>query len=411
MRGLRFRSRKRYHAPRRRPRKKSPRGDFFFEGRPKKSAATAPAGAGPPGPGYNGGMGRTPPAGAAPRAALSAALCAALCAALAAGPAPAREELLVVQGVSDDGRSLVVRRGRTDGVVEGMEALFSTDRTSIAARVVEIARGTSLWTMSEPRGSLPFAAEDVVLFSNDLGSLHGKVPVAGGAAAPDDLAALLGGAADGGGDVIEEEARLDLLERSRLNRRRGAVGTGRPRLILRAGGGPALREAVTGVSLASETERSGLQFEGLYSHPWQPGVDVALGVRLDRDLVTQTHPHLDIPVSRLLVAAEATVRLNALNAILEDVPEGLYLGVGAGYGRSRSEVAGLRGEGSALVFPIAKAGYEMPLGGGDGGRRWALLMEGSAEYVSAAEELAGGLGVQETGILNAKYALGLSLGF
>ena len=359
--------------------------------RSQGAAALAGRARGEPKPWYNGAVGRSPNA-VVPRAAPAWWALAALAWALAS-PAPrAREEVVVVQGVSDDGRSFVVRRGRIHGIVEGMEALFSTDKSSIAARVAEMSRETSLWTMSEPRGSAPFAAEDMVLFSNDLGNLAAKTPTA-----PPEEALW------GGGDVIEEEGRLDLLARSRLNRRRRALGTGGRRLILRAGLASALRETVSGVPAMGGSRRSGLRLEGLHSWPLGPGADAALGFRLDRDSAVQTSPRLVVAVSRALVAAEATVRLNALGVLAGGVPGGLYLGLGAAYGASRSEAAGLAGSGRALVLPAVKAGHEMALGG-----RWSLLLEGGVEYAHSSETLAGGLGEQETGVLGAKASLGLA---
>ena len=86
------------------------------------------------------------------------------------------EEVLIIQAVSADKKSFMVRKGEIDGVIRGQESIFTTQEFSVAARPVEVTREHSLWAVSDPRARVPFQIGEVVHYTNEVNNIYSDIP-------------------------------------------------------------------------------------------------------------------------------------------------------------------------------------------------------------------------------------------
>ena len=133
------------------------------------------------------------------------------------------EQVVIIQAVSADKKSFMVRKGQIDGVVEGQESVFSTDRFSVAARPVEITREHSLWVVSDAKSGVPFQIGQVVHYTNEINNIYSEI------------SALRF-------DEMFQDVILDSRNKPLEN------------IILRTGLGLTVRETVTDVSAKERTE-------------------------------------------------------------------------------------------------------------------------------------------------------------
>ena len=287
----------------------------------------------------------------------------------------AREQLIVIQAVSQDKKSFIIRKGEIDGVVTGRESLFTNEQVSIAAKPVEVTREHSLWTLSDSRGSLAFERGEIVSFTNGIQNIYDTIPRI----------------------KFDPDFRRRLQEIAIRNRQNT--------LIARTNFSYSLQETITDTSVKRESQRTGTQFEGLYGFPVNTITDLALGLRFDREVSSQINPVMDVLNTRIFLIGEVLFNVNALSLYLEDMPEELYAGFGGGVGISENRIGDVISKGNAIVFPVVKLGYKKMLG-----RKYALIVEGSTEYVRTKERFPNAL-EQETGVLNVKLALGLRVDF
>ena len=279
----------------------------------------------------------------------------------------ANEVVLVVQAVSTDKTSFVVRRGAVEGIVPGQESLFTTKNVSLAATVVEITREHSLWKLSDPRGSVPFEKGDTLIFTNAIESLPLEISFRR--------------------SVLEEKKRE---EREEMERQPDPFG----RTFLRSSFSYGFSETTGEISEASgDSTRTGLQLEGLYMLKLSSRFDLAFGLRFDRDTLIQENPALEIPTSRFFVVTESFFNFEGLNT---------YLGFGLAAGKSETEVGSLSVEGRALSFPTIRVGHRKSMG-----EKLALHTEAAFEYLLVEENFPGKI-LQETVILSGKLSFGIS---
>ena len=287
----------------------------------------------------------------------------------------AREQLIVIQAVSRDKKSFIIRKGATDGVVTGRESLFTNEGTSIAAKPIEITREHSLWTISDPRGIVAFEQGDIISFSNGVHNIHDSIPRL----------------------KFDPDYRRRLQEEAIRNRQNMAIA--------RTNFSFSLQETITDTSVQRESLRTGVQYEGLYGFPVSTITDLALGLRFDREVSSQISPTLRVLNTRLFVIGELLFNVNALSLYLKEVPEEIYAGIGGGFGLSQNDIDTVSSKGNAIAFPVVKVGYRKAFN-----RRYDLLIEGSTEYVRTKERFPNAR-EQETSVLNVKLALGLRLNF
>src|SRR5690606_38636873 len=89
----------------------------------------------------------------------------------------AKEELLIIQSVSDSRKTFVIRKGKAEGILVNQESLFTSEKFSLAARVVEVNRDYSLWRLSDPRATVPFQKGETVNYTNTIENLYTEIPM------------------------------------------------------------------------------------------------------------------------------------------------------------------------------------------------------------------------------------------
>ncbi len=278
------------------------------------------------------------------------------------------EELVIVQTVSLSKKTFVVRKGLEDGITEGQTSLFSTDKISLTARAVKANRHYSQWVVNEKKAIVPFRKNQFVSFSNSIEKIWMEVPFL-----------QLQNIQNKAKEKERQETLSNITARIHFNQ--------------------ALDESVSGIESQETPERSGYGVELTYGRLLSENVEWNIGARYDQEVSSKTTPvNLDIPTTRTLALANITYHF----ANLKDSRNHFYAGIGAGYGKSSSDVNGDIKTGPAIVLPTARIGYmTVPFKS-----NYGLLIEASFESISANESFDDGT-EQTTNTTNVKLALGL----
>lgn len=282
----------------------------------------------------------------------------------------AKEELIIIQSVSDSRQTFVVRKGKADGILVNQESLFTSEKFSLSARVIEVNRSYSLWKLSDSNATVPFKKGQTVNYTNTIENLYTEIPM----------------------------LRYDPKELSEKARERDRVALLRKeQWMLRGNLSYTLSESITDTPGDLESSRSGmnLEFQRLWS--FHPQMTLGFGLRYDRENTSLNDPNIDIPTTRVLGVADFTYHFEGFG----ESGDHLYLGIGIGIGRSVTQVDESTSTGLATLLPAARFGYQKQLSNGI-----AMIAETVAESVSSTESFTDGP-EQKTNLVNAKFAVGI----
>jgi hypothetical protein len=280
----------------------------------------------------------------------------------------AKEELAIVQTVSNDRRSFVISKGIKDGILRGQEYIFSSENVSIVCKALEVSRDFSLWVPKAKTVTLPFNKEDVISLNS---SVYGNVGL--------EIAADT--------NLIPEEDMNEIYREFRKSNN----------ISVKVAYNRGLSQSSSSVSTEKNPARSGYAFAGDYNYRFMPEFEMSLGLRLDNEVYRIEEPELDIPTKRTMLMASATYHL----VNFSDTKNNMYLTVAAGIGRSTTTINEESSSGIVTIIPEARIGYLMPLS-----KKWAMVFESSVESLSSTETFDDGT-EQTTNILNIKASIGL----
>ena len=282
-------------------------------------------------------------------------------------------QVVMVQAVSTDKTSFVIRKGAKDGVNQWQEYHFSNKKTSFYARAIEVNRYYSLWQIGDTRGKVPFAKGEFV----DINPLAKKWKGKG--------KGKLGGEKEGEGE--EEERQLVFTE---------ILPDSLQGFIFRSHYTIAIGEAISKVDGGRQEGRHGLQWEIVYWQVFNQDIDIGVGFRFDREISRLLFPTVEAVTHRYLLTTEFNYHFDQM----EQSSGHFYFGVGGGIGLSRTEVQGPVESGRAFSFPIVRLGHHYQL------QSYSLLFEISGENVSSTEKFTDEE-KQHTSVTNLKFSLGL----
>ena len=88
----------------------------------------------------------------------------------------AQEELVMIQTVSADEKTFVIRKGAEDDIRIGMDSLFSSKHATVKARAIKTTRYFSVWKLLEKHAKFPFKKRTFITYNRDLDTIWYSVP-------------------------------------------------------------------------------------------------------------------------------------------------------------------------------------------------------------------------------------------
>lgn len=269
------------------------------------------------------------------------------------------DQLVVVQAVSDSGRTFAIRKGAQDGFSIGQESLFATKSMNMRAQVVEINRFFTVWQLKEAAARVPFQKGDIITFTRSTENLWSYIP--------------------------------SQFKRKQINFEE--INTWQVKSSYSYG----LNESTSDVDADVVASRTGLQLEGSFAKQFSAQWEWLVGARYDRDIISLNAVGVDIVNNRYMLTADLHYYFD--KAYLKKYR--LYAGLGVGYGISNSTVEEAVSTGTALLLPTVKLGFinRMSI-------KYSLVGEASVEAISQTESFEGGSS-QKTQINSTKITIGL----
>ncbi len=280
----------------------------------------------------------------------------------------AREELIVIQTVSNNRRSFVVAKGIKDGVVKGQEIIFANENVSIVCKASEVNRAYSLWVPVDKTITVPFNKEDIVSSNS---TVYGNVAL----------------------DIIGD-TNLTLTENFNIAYKKFRTSNN---FAAKVGLNRGLGQSSSEVSDEKNTARKGYNFAIDYNYRFLPEFEMSFGARIDNEFYTLVDPELDIPTNRILATISATYHF----VNFSDNKNNYYLTIATGIGRSQTTVNDETSSGPVTILPEVKVGFVMPFT-----KSMAMIIEGSVESISTVETFSDGT-EQSTNMMNIKASVGL----
>lgn len=280
-----------------------------------------------------------------------------------------REELMVVQTVSNDRHSFVVSKGVKDGVFRGQEIIYANENVSILCKAIETSRDFSLWMPIDKNITIPFNKDEIISYNSHV---YGNVAL--------DIVGDYN-------DIIPADEYNTELRKFRISNNFSLKGS------LEKG----LFQSSSDVSADKNSTRDGYTLALEYNYRFMPEFEMSFGGRLDNEIYRITNPQLDIPTSRTMATVAATYHILSLSSGRNN----FYLTLAAGLGTSKTTVNEQVSSGYVTLLPEVRLGYLVPFS-----KSVALLFEGSVESISSHESFSDS-STQVTNILNTKFSLGL----
>lgn len=281
-----------------------------------------------------------------------------------------REELMVVQTVSNDRHSFVVSKGIKDGIIKGQEIIFANENISILCKAQEVNRNYSLWIPAGSNITIPFNKEEIISYN---AYTYGNVAL----------------------DIIGDYNNLnqDFVDYDKIYKKFRTSNNMSVKLSLNRG----LSQSSSDVSVGNNFNRTGNGFIFEYNYRFMPEFEINFGGRIDNEVYQLTNTILDIPTNRVMATIAATYHLTHFT----NNQNNFYLTVAAGIGKSKTIVNEVASSGTATLLPEARIGFIMPLS-----KIVAMVYEGSIESLTAKEKV-NDVTEQITNMLNVKFTIGI----
>ncbi len=270
-------------------------------------------------------------------------------------------ELVVIQGISETGRSFVTRNGKRQGVIQGMTGTFTSENVSILAKAINVTGQYAQWEVINKEARVPFQKGSMVTWYPAEEYLWALAP--------------------------EAERRKYIKSQIVLPRHsfifKGAISQG-------------LSESTSEVT-AQSPKRGGYMGEVYYERPITPNLSFDVGLRYEREVVNYTG--VSLVTRRNVAIADILYYFDQLEDLLGGGK--IYIGGGLGYGFSNTQTVGLSQSGPVAILPTVKMGLTLPFS-----NDWDFLMDSAFESLQTREEQESGK-EQTTTQTNLKIGFGL----
>lgn len=277
-------------------------------------------------------------------------------------------QLMVIQTISETGKTFVTRGGKSEGLTDGVRGTFSIDNAAITAEAVEVSRGLVVWRVIEEDAFVPFKKNEIVTFNFSTEAIWFKVPT-------------------------RAEKISGLTLRDKLGEEKRQLVTS---LQIKAFRGIGLTEQVSSVDTNNDGSRAIVQLETIYGFELRKGLNFDVGFRYDQEaneLGTFT-----ISSKRLFATLGMSYFMYEFTIGETFTP---YIGASFGYGITDTNVGGSDLSGNAFILPHVRVGLETFISS-----NWAAQIETGFESINNKESFNDGTS-QDSVQSNIKLGFGL----
>lgn len=231
-------------------------------------------------------------------------------------------ELVVIQGLSKEKQTFVIRNTEIGNkkIFQGKNATFTSDNVAIIAKAVTVTNEFVQWEIMNDYTDVPFERGEIVTMHDAKEHLWALTP---------------------------EVAKKKYFRRVNYEARRSIEG----QIFFSKG----LSETTSNTE-PQNVDRGGMHFEASFRTELNTSFSLSYGIRYARDIV-----NLDaasIINTRLLGIVEGRYYFPPL---IDFFDARIGLGLGTGYGQSRSEIIGTVNTGNAVLLPTTKISLMFPI--------------------------------------------------
>ncbi len=277
----------------------------------------------------------------------------------------AREELQIVQTVSQTKKSFVLNKGLAEGIYRGMELLVSNEQVSILCKAIEVNRQFSLWSPVSANVSIPFQKEEIVTINPYA---YGNVAL-----------------------------NVDKIQFPDLNSIPKIAFVGEHYWSLYYNYTFGLYQTTSDVSAENSGRKTGSQLGLEYIKHFHEEFEWTLGGRFGREVYRLNDGGLDVQTDRYLMTV-------VFNYLLKQFSSGKgywSLGLLFGAGLSSTLLDETTSRGPSFLLPEIRLGYNFPFSNGN-----SLQLEFGIENLINQEKFDDGE-EQSNNTVNSKFTVGI----
>ncbi|MBF0299630.1 MAG: hypothetical protein HQK51_12970 [Oligoflexia bacterium] len=287
--------------------------------------------------------------------------------------------LVPILGISPDKKKFFINIGENKNLVEGMEATFTSDNTSIIAKAISVSDKISIWNISEPSAIIPFQKDQIVTFNYATEKIW--------MFDPNNYLTY---------KKYQKEAE-EKKERMESLKTRGGykhiVAIKRSRFTGETA-------TISQTDSSTITSRNGDIIELMYAYNLGLGIQLGLGYRAEKEYLLSTL--VNTTSDRAYFYLDLSYHFIPIEKFSHIY---LFLGSSLGSGVSKTSMPEEDISGKSLLFPTLYGGVEYFFFRGH-----AIHMEGGVETISTKESFANGIR-QDTSEVNYKIGIGYSMLF
>lgn len=249
-------------------------------------------------------------------------------------------ELIIIQAVSNTGKTFVTRNGKRQGVQPGHTATFTAENVSIIARARTVTGQFTQWEIVNPALNIPFTKGEIVTLYPAKEYLWALAPE----------------------EVRQKYIKSQLPPKRQSFTFKGTFGRG-------------ISESVSDAP-ANAASRGSIGGEIFYEKDLGRHFAFDVGLRFDREAINYTSGSFVTTRSLLIVDVLYYFRM-----LEEYIPGKFYVGLGVGAGYSATEAQSLQQSGTAAMLPGFKLGITYPFN-----NDWEFLVEAGVESLQTNEQ-------------------------
>ncbi|MFA7613132.1 MAG: hypothetical protein WCY48_02775 [Candidatus Caldatribacteriota bacterium] len=269
-------------------------------------------------------------------------------------------ELVIIQAVSNTGKTFITRNGKRQGVQPGHTATFTAENVSILARAKTVTGNFTHWELVNPALNMPFTKGEIVTLYPAKEYLWALAPE----------------------KVREQYIRTQIPPQRKSFVFKGTFGRG-------------ISESVSDAP-ANAATRGMIGAEMYYEKDLGRHFAFDIGLRFDREAIN--YETSSFITNRSMLVADLLYYFRMLE---EYIPGKFYVALGVGVGYSSTEVETLKQSGSVAMLPGFKLGISYPFN-----YDWEFLIDAGVESLQTNEKQESG-DSQTTTQTNFKSTIGL----
>ncbi len=276
---------------------------------------------------------------------------------------------MVIQTISNTGKTFVTRGGKEEGLTDGVRGTFTVENAAITAEAVEVTRGFVVWKVIEEDAYTPFKKGEIVTFNFSTEAIWLNPP-----------------------RREEQISGLTLKEKIGEEKRQLVQN-----ITMKGFRGFGISESVSGVGAENDGSRAMVQGEIIYGREIRKGLNLEFGIRGEQEANEQST--FTITSSRYFATIGGSYFLYELPIATVITP---YIGASLGYGVSGTKVAGSQLRGNGYILPNLRIGIDTFISD-----RWAFQGEFGFESLTLREQFEDDGTEQTTTQSNIKLGVGL----